>query len=91
MEVLVRWQHPELGLVPPAQFIPLAEETGLIVPIENGSASTACTQNRIWQLAGLPPLRIAVNLSARQFQQQNLVKAIAQVLKETGLEPQYLN
>jgi diguanylate cyclase (GGDEF)-like protein len=90
MEVLTRWQHPDLGLVPPNQFIPLAEEIGLIVPIGEWVLRTACTQNRIWQLAGLPPLRIAVNLSARQFQQQNLVKTIAQILKETELEPQYL-
>ncbi|WP_051482664.1 bifunctional diguanylate cyclase/phosphodiesterase [Synechocystis sp. PCC 7509] len=90
MEALLRWQRPELGLVPPAQFIPLAEESGLIVPIGEWVLRTACTQNRAWQLAGLPPLRIAVNFSARQFQQPNLVKTIAQVLKETGLEPGYL-
>jgi len=90
MEVLIRWQHPDLGLISPAKFIPLAEETGLIVPIGEWVLRTACTQNRAWQLAGLPPLRIAVNLSARQFQQPNLVKTIAQILKETELEPQYL-
>lgn len=90
MEALIRWQHPELGLILPNQFIHLAEETGLIVPIGEWALRTACTQNRAWQLAGLPPLRITVNLSARQFQQQNLCNIIAQVLKETGLEPQYL-
>jgi diguanylate cyclase (GGDEF)-like protein len=90
MEALIRWQHPELGLVPPDQFIPLAEETGLIVPIGEWVLGTACAQNRAWQLAGLTPLRIAINLSARQFQQQNLVATIAQVLQETQLDPHFL-
>lgn len=87
MEALIRWQHPELGLVNPNQFIPLAEETGLIEPIGEWVLQTACTQNRAWQVAGLPPMRIAVNLSARQFQQQNLAKTIARILAVTGLEP----
>jgi diguanylate cyclase (GGDEF)-like protein len=90
MEALIRWQHPELGLVSPNQFIPLAEETGLIGPIGEWALQTACMQNRAWQLAGLPAMRIAVNLSARQFQQQNLAKSIARVLAQTGLEPDYL-
>ncbi|MUL37989.1 bifunctional diguanylate cyclase/phosphodiesterase [Gloeocapsopsis dulcis] len=90
LEALIRWQHPELGLVPPDQFIPLAEETGLIGAIGEWVLQTACTQNRAWQLAGLPPMRIAVNLSARQFQQKRLSKTIARVLAETGLDPSYL-
>ncbi|GET43359.1 bifunctional diguanylate cyclase/phosphodiesterase [Microseira wollei] len=90
MEALLRWQHPEQGLIPPNRFIPLAEETGLINPIGEWALRTACAQNKAWQLAGLPPLRMAVNLSARQFMQQNLSEKIAQVLEETGLEPRYL-
>ena len=90
MEALLRWQHPEQGLIPPNRFIPLAEETGLINQIGEWALRTACAQNKAWQLAGLPPLRMAVNLSARQFMQQNLSDKIAQILKETGLEPRYL-
>ncbi|MBD1922053.1 EAL domain-containing protein [Microcoleus sp. FACHB-831] len=90
MEALIRWQSPELGLVPPYQFIPLAEETGLICPIGEWVLRTACAQNRLWQEAGLPPIHIAVNLSARQFHQGNLVKTISQILVETDLEPCYL-
>lgn len=90
MEALIRWQQKGAGLIAPDQFIPLAEETGLIVPIGEWVLRTACTQSRTWQLAGLPPLITAINLSIRQFQQCNLVQTIAQVLQETGLEPQYL-
>jgi diguanylate cyclase (GGDEF)-like protein len=90
MEALVRWQHPERGLVPPYQFIPLAEETGQISAIGEWVLQTACAQNRAWQAAGLPPIRIAVNLSARQFQQRNLAKLIDRVLSETGLKAEYL-
>jgi EAL domain-containing protein (putative c-di-GMP-specific phosphodiesterase class I) len=90
MEALVRWQHPKLGLVTPNEFIPLAEETGLIESIGEWVLQTACMQNRAWQVAGLPPMRIAVNLSARQFHQQDLAKTIARVLAETRLEPGYL-
>jgi diguanylate cyclase (GGDEF)-like protein/PAS domain S-box-containing protein len=90
MEALIRWQHPDLGMIPPDQFISLAEETGLIIPIGEWVLRTACVQNRAWQSAGVPPLRVAVNLSARQFQQPTLVKTIAQVLEETKLEPQFL-
>lgn len=91
MEALLRWQSQDLGgLVSPLQFIPLAEETGLISPIGEWVLRTACAQNRAWQLAGLPPLPIAVNLSARQFQNKNLASTIHQILKETGLDSQYL-
>lgn len=90
MEALIRWKHPERGLVSPSQFIPIAEETGQISAMGEWVLQTACAQNRAWQIAGLPPIRIAVNLSARQFQQQNLARLIAQVLLETGLEARYL-
>jgi predicted signal transduction protein with EAL and GGDEF domain len=90
VEALVRWQHPEMGLVPPAQFIPLAEETGLIVPIGRWVLQTACAQNVAWQQQGLPPVHIAVNLSARQFADEDLVEDIAAALKSTGLRPELL-
>jgi diguanylate cyclase (GGDEF)-like protein/PAS domain S-box-containing protein len=90
MEALIRWQHPELGLVAPGRFIALAEETGLIVPIGAWVLRTACAQNKVWQRAGFNDLRIAVNLSPRQFAQQDLAKSIAAALEETGLDPQYL-
>ncbi len=90
MEALVRWQHPEWGLVSPAKFIPLAEETGLIAPIGEWVLRTACAQNKIWQDAGFSPLRVAVNLSGRQFQNPNLVAVVAQILQETGLAPHLL-
>lgn len=90
VEALVRWNHPILGLVPPNNFIPLAEETGLICAIGEWVLHTACAQNKAWQQMGMPPLRMAVNLSARQFQQQDLVSMVEKILQETGLEPQYL-
>ncbi len=90
LEALIRWEHPRRGLVPPLEFIPLAEETGLIAPIGEWVLRTACRQNRAWQDAGLPPVRIAVNLSGRQFEQPGLVQTVAQVLAESGLAPRYL-
>jgi diguanylate cyclase (GGDEF)-like protein len=90
VEALVRWQHPEMGLVSPAEFIPLAEDTGLIVPIGEWVLRTACAQSKSWQEAGFAPLSVAVNLSARQFQQQNLSSVVARILQETGLDPHYL-
>lgn len=90
MEALVRWQHPELGMIYPAKFIPIAEETGLIIPIGEWVLTTACTQTRIWHDAGFSTLRITVNLSARQFKQQQLVNTIKHVLQKTGLDPHYL-
>lgn len=90
MEALVRWKHPTLGLVPPSDFIPLAEESGLILPIGERVLRTACAQSRAWQLAGLRPIRVSVNFSARQFQHQNPVAVVTRVLKETGLSPEQL-
>jgi diguanylate cyclase (GGDEF)-like protein/PAS domain S-box-containing protein len=90
VEALVRWQHPDLGLVPPAQFIPLAEETGLIVPIGKWVLHTACAQSVAWQRQGLPPVCMAVNLSARQFADDDLVDDVAGALKNTGLRPELL-
>lgn len=89
-EALIRWRHPESGMISPADFIPLLEETGLIVPVGDWILRTACAQNKKWQEAGLPPVRIAVNLSVMQFQQADLVQAITKILQETGLAPEYL-
>jgi diguanylate cyclase (GGDEF)-like protein len=85
VEALVRWRHPDLGMVSPAQFIPLAEETGLIVQIGEWVLRTACEQGREWREAGLPPFRIAVNLSARQFAQKTLLSDVARIMDESGL------
>ena len=90
MEALVRWNHPTLGLVPPSEFIPLAEESGLILPIGERVLRAACAQSRAWQKAGLPPIRVSVNFSARQFQHQNPVALVTRVLKDTGLTPGHL-
>ncbi|MBW7903323.1 MAG: EAL domain-containing protein [Rhodocyclaceae bacterium] len=89
-EALVRWQHPQRGLIPPARFIPLAEESGLIVRLGEWVLRAACAQNRAWQDAGLPPIGVAVNLSARQVVAQDLVQLTRDVLAETGLDPRYL-
>jgi diguanylate cyclase (GGDEF)-like protein len=85
MEALARWNHPSLGLIPPSKFIPLAEEIGMIIPIGEWVLLSACMQNKRWLESGLGPLRIAVNISGRQFQQRNLLKMISSVLDETGL------
>jgi diguanylate cyclase (GGDEF)-like protein/PAS domain S-box-containing protein len=89
-EALIRWRHPELGLIAPARFIGVAEETGLIVQIGSWVMRTACAQNTAWQHAGFAGLRVAVNLSARQFAQRDLVETIAAVLNATALAPEYL-
>jgi diguanylate cyclase (GGDEF)-like protein len=90
LEALVRWRHPKLGIVPPVKFIPMAEATGLIVPIGDWVVREACRQNKAWQDAGLPPIVVGVNVSARQFREKNLVARVASVLKESGLEAKYL-
>jgi len=90
LEALARWRHPEFGLVPPSQFIPLAEETGLIVPFGEWVLRTACAQNKAWQDAGYPHMSVSVNFSPRQFQQLNLAEMVVKVLEETHLEPRWL-
>jgi len=90
VEALLRWQHPELGVISPLQFIPIAEETGMITPIGEWVLRTACAQNKAWQVAGLPHLRVAVNLSPRQLRQSSFIQVIEQTLQETGLAPCYL-
>lgn len=90
VEALVRWQHPQLGLISPANFIPLAEETGLIIPLGEYVLEKACHQWKMWEKAGCVLGKLAVNLSARQFQQENLLQMINDVLKRTGLDSHYL-
>ena len=90
MEALIRWQHPELGMVPPNRFIGIAEETGLIVQIGAWVLRTACAQNKAWQEAGLGRLRVAVNLSARQFGAADLISGLEAVLQDTALDPDCL-
>jgi len=90
VEALVRWQHPELGLVSPVHFIPMAEESGLIVPLSQWVLKAACLQNREWQAQGLPALRIAVNLSPRQFFDDNLLTDTVATLNEVGMDPTML-
>ncbi len=90
VEALLRWYSPIHGFVSPAKFIPIAEETGLIVSIGEWVLRTACAQNLSWQLVGLPFIKMAVNISSRQFKEQNLVDITTQVLQETGLKAKYL-
>lgn len=89
-EALVRWKHPQRGIIQPKQFIPVAEETGLIVPIGEFVLREACRQNKAWQDAALPPIGMAVNVSARQFHREDLQKVVKRTLEETGLDPHNL-
>jgi diguanylate cyclase len=89
-EALLRWEHPEWGSISPAEFIPIAEETGLILQIGEWVLRGACLQNKKWQDDGFPQVRVAVNISSRQFQQSDLVERVREILKETGLAPEYL-
>ncbi|HLO76515.1 MAG TPA: EAL domain-containing protein, partial [Magnetospirillum sp.] len=89
-EALLRWRHPENGMVAPGRFIPIAEETGLIVPIGEWVLREACRQNKAWQDRGLPPVVMAVNLSAVQFRQKDLVSMVRAILDDTGLDPRWL-
>jgi diguanylate cyclase (GGDEF)-like protein/PAS domain S-box-containing protein len=90
VEALIRWRHPERGLVAPGDFIPLAEETGLIGPIGDWTLRAACRQNKAWQVSGLPPIVVSVNVSARQFQEKDWVERVAAALEESGLDACYL-
>lgn len=90
MEALIRWQHPQLGVVSPGLFIPIAEENGLIIEIGEWVLQTACAQNKMWHDMGLASVIISVNLSARQFHNYNLVATVAQVLQKTGLNSKWL-
>lgn len=90
LEALVRWNHPVRGLISPAEFIPLAEESGLIVPLGDWVLQTACRQNKEWQLQGYDPICISVNLSMRQFRQSHLSEHVGSLLAEIDLDPKYL-
>lgn len=90
LEALLRWQHPQRGIVPPGEFIPLAEDTGLIVPIGEWVLRQACRHSRQWQEKGLAPVRVAVNISARQFRQAGFVDMVVQTLQDSTLAPEHL-
>jgi len=90
VEALVRWHHPQLGLISPAEFIPLAEDTGLIIPIGQWVLKEACLQNKRWQNQGFARIRMAVNISARQLHDQAFADTVIKALRETNLEPEYL-
>jgi len=90
VEVLLRWNHPEVGIIPPAKFIPIAEQAGIIDTIGDWVLREACTQMRSWLGSGLAPFRLAVNLSARQLRRADLTQRIEAILKESGLEPRHL-
>jgi EAL domain-containing protein (putative c-di-GMP-specific phosphodiesterase class I) len=89
-EALLRWNHPQRGMIPPAQFIPVAEHCGLIVPIGIWVLREACRQNYLWQQAGYDPIRVAVNVSAQQFAQVDFLNTVEMALEGCGLDPRYL-
>lgn len=90
VEALARWHHPVLGEIPPGKFIPLAEESGLIIPLGEWALREACTQNKAWQDAGIAPITVCVNVSARQISEPDWAKRVVSIVRETGLKPQYL-
>ena len=90
VEALIRWNHPTRGMLSPIKFIPIAEESGLIVQIGDWVLHEACRQNRSWQNAGMPPITVCVNVSARQFREKNLVSRVVSALRESGLRSEYL-
>jgi diguanylate cyclase (GGDEF)-like protein len=90
VEALIRWQHPDRGLVPPAQFVPIAEDCGLIIKIGRWVLNEACRQLRVWHDAGLPQLRVAVNVSAIEFRNKDFVEGVRAIISETGLEARFL-
>src|SRR3569832_2010616 len=90
VEALLRWNHPDLGMLSPLRFIPLAEETGLIIPIGRWVMKAACEQNVAWQREGLPPLMMSINVSPRQFSDENLLRYIDEALLTSGMDPTQL-
>jgi EAL domain-containing protein (putative c-di-GMP-specific phosphodiesterase class I) len=90
VEALLRWKHPQRGLLSPGAFIPLAEQSGLIVRLDEWALERACSQAKDWQHSGFPPFGVAVNLSARHFQQRRVENMVASVLRRTGLDPSHL-
>ncbi|MFP5228573.1 MAG: putative bifunctional diguanylate cyclase/phosphodiesterase, partial [Acidobacteriota bacterium] len=91
VEALLRWHHPQLGMISPAEFIPQLEELGLMAEVGRWVLRTACRQNAEWQRQGIPPVRVAVNLSAQQFSRGDLVSIVEDILQETGLDPKWLD
>jgi len=90
VEALIRWNHPTLGMISPIEFIPMAEESGLIAPIGDWVLHEACRQNKAWQNASLPPMTVCVNVSARQFSEKSLISRVVGALKDSGLDAKYL-
>jgi len=90
VEALLRWNHPQHGLIPPDEFIPLLEELGLIVEVGKWVLKTACLQNAAWQQENMPPVRVAVNVSAQQFYRGDLVRTVKEALRDSQLDPKWL-